>query len=207
MLQKTSCGLDGKRGTGDDQRVRIGDLPKGADADIFREGLAVEYHGRLDDAAALTARDAGGMKDILSGKGSVALHTVVFMNGAVDLVDADVAGLFVQAVDVLGDNAPQLIRFFQLEKAAVRSVRLRVRIQHKLTVKIKENIRMEIEKRFAEDHFRGKGTKLPRIQAARGMEIRDPTGGGHAGAAKENDAPGAADDLLKLIRHNKALSF
>ena len=68
-----------------------------------------------------------------------------------ELINPDISGSFVQAVHVLGHDPPEFVLFLQFIQVSVNSVRFRVREQQMFPVIIKERLRLQIEKGFAEN--------------------------------------------------------
>ena len=61
--------------------------------------------------------------------------------------------LLVQPVDILRDECRQFARLLHLRQTPMDDIGLGLRINHVFTIKIIENIRMQKEKRMAEQHF------------------------------------------------------
>ena len=74
----------------------------------------------------------------------------------VEFVNPDIPGGLMQSVHVLGYDAAQFVRLFQFKQFPVRRVGFRFRIQQMPPVIIKKALRLQIEKRFAQNHLRRK---------------------------------------------------
>ena len=111
-----------------------------------------------------------------------------------DFVYPFVSRRLVQAVDVLGHDAAQLVLLFQFVQIPMYRVGPGVRIDHIFSVKVKEYVRMKIKEGFAQNHFRGQPIVFFGIQPIGRSKIRNPAGSGHASTTKENDSSGAIKD-------------
>ena len=85
------------------------------------------------------------MEDRFHRISSTAFQAVVFMHISVQFIDADISGLPVQAVDVLGNDAPELILFFEFIQVPVRGIGPRVRVEEVFPVEIKEDLGLKVE--------------------------------------------------------------
>ena len=178
IIDKRRGGLHRKAGPGHNQHVAVGDLPARAHAGVLVRGLAVEHHVGLHHAAAAgTFRHAAGVQQPVEIVFPVAVHAVVLVHAAVQLVHQAVPRHAVQAVDVLGHHAPQLAHALQFIECPVRGVGLGLRVQHVLPVEFKEAVGMQVEEGRAEHHLRGKLAVLLLIQPIFAAKVGNAAGG------------------------------
>ena len=162
--------------------------------------LAVERDLRPHNIAAFrAARHAGRFQDKIQPEALSAAHAEILVYAAVQFEHVSASRFLVQAIDILRDNRRHPARPFHLGQPDMHDVRLCVRIKHVLFIKIVENIRMQAEKRVAEQHFRRQAVIFLRIQSVFAAKIRNPTGHRHARAAEKDNAPRALQRFAQRV--------
>ena len=198
VVDERRGGLHRKAGSGHDQHVAIGDLPARAHAGVLVRGLAVEHHVGLHHAAAAgTFGHALGVQQPIEVVFPVAVHAVVLVYAAVQLVHQAVPRHAVQAVDVLGHYAPQLAYALQFVQCPVRRVGPCLWVQHVLPVEFKEAVGVQVEEGRTEHHLRGQIAVFLPIKPVFAAKVGDAAGGADPRAPEEHDPPAPVDDFLQ----------
>ena len=175
---------------------------------VLVQRLLIQHHVGLDDAAALAARYAGALRDVLHAIEPPAAGAVVPQHTAVKLQHLPAARLLVEAVDVLGDDRLQPPLLLPLGQLPVGRIGLGVRRQHLGAVEVEELLRVPLKKGVAQYGLR-RIPELLVIQPVHTAKVGDARLRGHTGAAEKHDVVGAVDQFLQpadvLIHENPSI--
>jgi hypothetical protein len=109
--------------------------------------------------------------------------------------DAVGAGHLVQAVDVLGDDAEQLVLALQPGEGEVGGVGPRVGVDELLSVEVEERGRVALHEAVGDDLLGAQRAPVGlRVDAVGAAEVGDAGFGGHPGTAEERDATAGGDE-------------
>ena len=137
-------------GTADDQHVRPGDGLHRAHHGCLVQALLVEHHVWLHHPATRwTAGHAAGLQQEVQAVEPAALHAVVPVDGAVELVHRFAPRRLVEPVDVLSHNGGQLFRRLQLRQFPMSCIGPGLRKEHFAAVKSVELLRIPLKKTVA----------------------------------------------------------
>ena len=101
-----------------------------------------------------------------------------------------------ETIDVLGDDAGQLARFFQLRQLLMGSVGLGIEIEHFVAIEIIEFLGM-LKKKVKAQHFFRRIFIFLVIQSIDAAEVRNSAFRGYACAAKKNNGIAFVDHGLE----------
>ena len=115
VVDETRRGVDGQRSSADDEHIGFFDRVHRAVDGAVREHFAVQNDVRLDYPAALVAvrNVIFAVPDIIGVEELAAALAVVFVSGAVQVVDVPTARRLVQPVNVLGDDGGKFALVFE----------------------------------------------------------------------------------------------
>ena len=91
-------------GAAHDQQIRLRDSVHRAVDDPVIQGLLIEHHVRLDDAAAIAPGNPCGVEDVIQIVEFSTFFAVIPVYAAVQLIDLFAASGLMKSVDVLGHH-------------------------------------------------------------------------------------------------------
>ena len=197
VADQTGSGIDIKGSAADDKGIGVIDSANGTAYHIIIETFLVQYDIRLNDAAAFAARNILGVEDKFSREEFMAFSAVIAENAAVELIDIFTAGSLMETVDILGNDSGQLTLFFQLSQFKVSGIWFSIEAEHFSAVEAIELRSITDEEGVAEDSFR-RIVPLLMVETVNAAEVRDTAFGGHTGAAEEDDAFRAGNNIGKF---------
>ena len=209
ILHQPGHGVHHQRGARHQQQVRLLHIADGLAQVLLVEALPIEHHVRPDGPPAGAAGHAGSLGDAGHVVPLPAGEAGVPVLAAVKLQHVPAARHLVEAVNVLGDDGPQLALPLQLGQGVVGAVGLGVGVEHHAPEEVVKLRCVADEIPVGEHLLVGEALLFLLVQAVGAAEIRDAAGGGDARPAQEHRALALLHPLAQALplRHAGAPPF
>ena len=183
----------------------------GALKHVAIQAFLIKHYVRLYHAAAAASRHGIHIHYILGGIEFAAIHAVVSVYAAVELIYVFAAGPGVQAVDILGNHRCKLALALQLGKGQMGGIGLYVCHKQRASVILEEALGVPHEEAMAQQRLRTFAeTAYSVVYAVFAAKIRYSGFRAHPRAAKEHYAAGGfchipqCFDIIFHLSHSHA---